>query len=442
MSALKKRLLSHGLLITLLAILTGLLLGGFLLSPSRTLTQEHLRGQTMGTQYSIKFRHPHIDGITAVMQEKVESILDQINRSMSTYDPASELSRLNQHQSTDWIPVSAELLTVLDAALEIGRKSEGAFDITIGPLVNLWGFGPEFRSDQIPDEEAINRLRQQTGQDKLLLDHARGAVRKLHPAIYIDLSAIAKGYAVDQITRLFISSGIEHFMVEIGGEIRAQGSNAQQSAWRIGIEKPRQHAQAVHKILPINNTALATSGDYRNFFEFNGKHYSHLINPVTGWPIENRLVSVTVLADQCMQADAWATALVVLGHEHGLKIAEKLRLPVLFLVNQNGNIQEYASSHFLPERQNNPILIFVATFLIMGLTILAMAIGVLNKRRPLDGSCGGLGRLGLGCDAGCTRPCRKQRPIKPSTSGSVKPHKSLNSGSKYKPDTGHHPRSV
>lgn len=404
-SALKECLFFHRLFITSLVILTvtGLLLGRFLFTPSLSL--ELLKGQTMGTQYIIKFRHPHADGISGLMQEKVESILDKVNRSMSTYDPASELSRLNQNHTTDWIPVTAELLTVLDTALEIGRKSEGAFDITIGPLVNLWGFGPEFRGDQIPDEDEINRLRQQTGQDKLLLDRASGTIRKLNSNIYLDLSAIAKGYAVDQIAQLFTSSGIEHYMIEIGGEIRARGNNAQESAWRIGIEKPQQHTQAVHKILPVKNTALATSGDYRNFFEFNGKHYSHLINPITGWPIQNRLVSVTVLAEQCMQADAWATALVVMGYERGLKIAEKLRLPVLYLVNQDGNIKELASSHYLTERQSNYIPIFAATFLIMGLAILAMAIGIMNKRPPLAGSCGGLGRLGLGCDAGCARHC-------------------------------------
>lgn len=412
MSVLRKYLVTHRKRIILLLILavTGLLLGRLLLTPSLPLI--HLQGQTMGTQYSIKLRHFHGEKMALIMQEKVDSILDGINRSMSTYDPASELSRFNQQQTTDWIPVSAELLTVLDAALEIGQKSEGAFDTTIGPLVSLWGFGPEFRSDQIPSDEEINRLRKQTGQDKLLLDPTNRTIRKLHPDLTIDLSAIAKGYAVDRLAQFFISSEIEHFMIEIGGEIRAQGNNAQGSAWRIGIEKPQPYAQALYKILKVNNIALATSGDYRNFFEFGGKHFSHLIDPATGWPIENHLVSVTVLAEQCMQADAWATALVVLGHERGLKLAEKMGLPVLFLVNQGGNIQEFASSHYPPKERGNNMQIFIATFLIMGLAILAMAIGVLNKRSPLAGSCGGLGRLGLGCDAGCTRSCSNQKHSK------------------------------
>lgn len=407
-STLEKYLFSHRRRIVLLMMLlvTGLL-SWWLLTPSLPL--QHLQGQTMGTQYSIKFRHPSTSEMNAAIQEKVEAILDRINRSMSTYDPTSELSRFNQQRTTDWVAASPDLLTVLDAALKVGRKSEGAFDITIGPLVNLWGFGPEFRSDQIPDKMAINRLRQQSGQDKLLLDHAKGSIRKRHPDIYIDLSAIAKGYAVDQIAQLFLSSGIEHFMIEIGGEVRAHGNNQQGSAWRIGIEKPLPHAQAVHKVLLVDNTALATSGDYRNFFEYDGKHYSHLIDPNSGWPIQSQLISVTVLASQCMEADAWATALTVLGHERGLSLAEKLGLPVLFLLNQDGNIQEVTSSHFPSEKQGNNMQIFIATFLIMGLAILAMAIGVLNKRPPLSGSCGGLGRLGLGCDAGCTRSCPHQR---------------------------------
>lgn len=416
MSALRKYLASHRIRIIFLLILTltGLLLGRLLFIFPLPLI--HLQGQTMGTQYSIKFRHPHGNEIASTTQEKINSNLDRINRSMSTYDSASELSRFNQQQSTEWTPVSTELFTVLEAALDIGRKSGGAFDITIGPLVNLWGFGPEFRSDQIPSDEKINHLRKQIGQDKLRLDQVNRSIRKLHPDVHIDMSAIAKGYAVDQIAQLLISNGIEHFMIEIGGEIRAQGHNAQGSAWRIGIEKPQPYIQTVHKILSIHNTALATSGDYRNFFEFDGKRLSHLIDPVTGWPIENHLVSVTVLAEQCMQADAWATALVVLGHNHGLRLAEKMGLPVLFLVNQDGNIREFVSSQYPLKQEGNNMQIFVATFLIMGLAILAMAIGVLNKRSPLAGSCGGLGRLGLGCDAGCTRPCASRSDSKPQPS--------------------------
>ncbi len=408
MSALKKYLASpYRRIVLLLILVVAGLLGWWLLTPSLPL--QHLQGQTMGTQYSIKFRHPFTSEMTATIQKKVEAILERINRSMSTYDPASELSRFNQQRTTSQVAASPELLVVLDAALKIGRKSEGAFDIMIGPLVNLWGFGPGFRSDQIPDKVTIDRLRQQTGQDRILLDLAKGTIRKHHPDIYIDLSAIAKGYAVDQIAQLFFSSGIEHFMIEIGGEVRAHGNNEQGSAWRIGIEKPYPHAQAIHKVLLVDDTALATSGDYRNFFEYDGKHYSHLIDPNTGWPIESQMISVTVLASQCMEADAWATALTVLGHERGLKLAEKLGLPVLFLLNQNGNIQEFASSHFLSKKQDNHMQIFIATIMIMGLAILAMAIGVLNKRPPLSGSCGGLSRLGLSCDAGCARSCAHQR---------------------------------
>ncbi|MFO7579729.1 MAG: FAD:protein FMN transferase [Nitrosomonas halophila] len=391
------------ILIGMVALLVTALLARAFLSPSPTLSQLH--GYTMGTQYSIKYRHPEALFSPEQAQKQIDSILDTINRTMSTYDQQSELSRLNQATATDWIPISDTLFTVLQAALTIGEQSEGRFDITVGPLVNLWGFGPEFRPEEIPAADAIAAIRQRTGQAMLELDQEIPAVRKAHPNIYIDLSAIAKGYAVDQIAALFDSQGIDHYLVDIGGEIRARGTNAQNNSWQVGIEKPLQHGRSLHRVLPLKNTALATSGDYRNFFELDGRRYSHLIDPTTGWPVENGATSVTVLAESVMLADAWATALLVSGHARGLRIAEQQGLAVLYLVNQNGALMEYTSSHFPDTHHSRFSQIFLATFLVMGLALIAMAIGVLNGRQPIAGSCGGLGRLGLGCDAGCSRPC-------------------------------------
>lgn len=374
-----------------------------------SLTQSHVHGYTMGTKYSVKYRHPEGGFTPDTAQKQIESVLDEINRAMSTYDPESELSRLNRATTSDWIPVSDSLFTVLEAALEIGARSEKAFDITVGPAVNLWGFGPEFHSERIPDKSEIAAVLPAIGQDKLVLDRETHAIRKLHSDIYIDLSAIAKGYAVDRVAEIFDARGIEHYLVEIGGEIRARGTNAQNTPWQIGIEKPHHQygRSAPYKILSLQDTGLATSGDYQNFFEIEGHRYSHLIDPTTGWPVENGASSVTVLAESCMVADAWATALLVLGHERGLTIAEDQGIAVLFIVNQEGVIKGYTSSHFPAERASDFTQIFIATFLVMGLALIAMAIGVIGGRQPLAGSCGGLGRMGLGCEAGCDQSCTK-----------------------------------
>lgn len=372
---------------------------------SAPLPVSQLTGSTMGTGYTVKYRHvsdiPSVEKIHA----EIEQQLAEINQSMSTYDVDSELSRFNRSDSTDWMPVSTPLYTVLAAALEIGRQSKGAFDITIGPLVNLWGFGPENRSQDIPDAEEIAATLERTGHDKLMLDLTAQAVRKTRVDVYVDLSAIAKGYAVDQIATTLERHGIEHYMVEIGGEVRARGANAQQMPWRIGIDKPQTHGHAMQKVLALDNAALATSGNYRNYFMIGERRYMHVIDPATGWPAKSRLASVTVLAETCMLADAWATALLVLGLERGLAMAEQLGLQALFIADRDGVFTEYATSHFESGKTQNYAATFLASFLVMGIAIAAMAIGVVMGRKPIAGSCGGLGRLGLGCDGGCGRPC-------------------------------------
>lgn len=365
----------------------------------------HLTGSTMGTVYAVKYRHVPESSSVSEMQLEIERQLAEINQTMSTYDPESELSRFNRSGSTDWIPVSAPLYTVLKAALEIGSQSKGAFDITVGPLVNLWGFGPQDRTKRIPDAAEIAAVLERTGHDKLILHDTVSAVRKTRADVYADLSGIAKGYAVDQIAVMLERYGIAHYMVEIGGEIRARGTNAQQMPWQIGIDKPQTHGRMVQKVLPLNNTALATSGNYRNYFMIDNRRYMHIIDPATGWPAESRLASVTVLAETCMLADAWATALLVLGFERGMAMAERLGLQALFIADRDGIFTEHATSHFESNDTQSFAATFLMAFLVMGIAIAAMAIGVMMGRKPIAGSCGGLGRLGLGCDGGCSRPC-------------------------------------
>lgn len=292
----------------------------------------------MGTTYSVKYRHGPDAPPLQVIQTEVDALLTGINQTMSTYDPESELSRVNRMRTTDWVPVSASLLAVLKTALEIGAQSEGAFDITVGPLVDLWGFGPGFHPDRIPLEADIAAARARGGPDKLTLGET--AIRKHRPDVFLDLSGIAKGYGVDRIGELLTAHGIEHYMVEIGGEVRVRGLNASDTPWRIAIEKPLPGERSIQGVLGLSDIALATSGDYRNFFEIAGRRYSHTIDPATGRPVDHHLVSVTVLADTSMRADAWATAFMVLGPERGMTIAERIGLPVLFIIERDGQFEE------------------------------------------------------------------------------------------------------
>lgn len=308
--------------------------------PETHVVELHLSGRTMGTTYSVKYRPVPSAPSMKDLQVEVDALLTGINQTMSTHDPESELSRVNRLRTTDWVPTSASLLAVLKAALEIGAQSEGAFDITVGPLVNLWGFGPEFRRDRIPLEADIVAARARSGLDKLILHNTLPVIRKHRPDVFLDLSGIAKGYGVDQVAELMTARGIEHYMIEIGGEVRVRGFKERDIPWRIAIEKPLPGERSVQMVLSLSDIALATSGDYRNFFEVSGRRYSHTIDPVTGRPVDHHLVSVTVLADTSMRADAWATAFMVLGPERGMAIAERLGLPVLFIIERDGQFEE------------------------------------------------------------------------------------------------------
>ena len=323
-------------LIVLLAAGTGF----SLLRPEPPPAELHMSGRTMGTTYNVKYRPTPNTPTVKDLQMEVDALLAEINHTMSTYDPESELSRFNRLRTTDWVPASTSLRAVLKTALEIGAQSEGAFDITVGPLVNLWGFGPEVHPDRVPPERDITAARARSGLDKITLSDTQSAIRKRRPDVFLDLSGIAKGYGVDRVAELMTAHGIDHYMVEIGGEIRVRGLKERETPWRIAIEKPLSGERSVHTMLALSDIALATSGNYRNFFEIAGRRYSHTIDPTTGWPIDNHLVSVTVLADTSMRADAWATAFQVLGPERGMAIAERINLPVLFVIERDGQFEE------------------------------------------------------------------------------------------------------
>ncbi len=305
-----------------------------------------LSGPTMGTRFSVtvvtefEFDQQHL-------QMQIVASLEDVEQRMSTYRSNSEVSRFNHSSSTDWTPVSRELCEAVAEAIEFGDLTDGAFDITVGPLVNLWGFGPDESRNEPPSAEAIDAAIAATGREHLYADCETPAIRKDRADLYIDLSAYAKGLAADEIAALLDSEGIANYLVEIGGDLRARGHNASDAKWRIAIEKPDQPGNAVEKIIHISNLSVATSGDYRNFFEFEGRRYSHTIDPRTGRPVTHDLASVTVLGSSAAFADAMATALMVLGPEAGMAFAERQRIAADFLLRDGSSITERMSTEFM-----------------------------------------------------------------------------------------------
>ncbi len=315
-------------------------------SPRPDLRLYSLGGSTMGTIYSVKIAAPAAQTIeTDLLQREIDALLKDINQVMSTYIPDSELSRLNQALAGVWLPVSHDLMMVLMAAQRISELSGGAFDITIGPLVNLWGFGPEVRPEVLPDSLEIIARQGLVGYKNLLLRPASLEVMKAVSGISCDLSAIAKGYGVDRVVEFLESKNFDHYMVEIGGEVRVRGCNAAALPWRIGISSP-QAGKAIQKVIAPGRASVATSGDYRNYYERDGVRYSHTIDPLSGRPVTHKLASVSVVHASCMMADAYATALDVLGPVKGLRLAEQESLAVFMLVREGSGFREASTPSF------------------------------------------------------------------------------------------------
>jgi thiamine biosynthesis lipoprotein len=260
------------------------------------------------------------------IKEEVEAALIEVNRQMSTYDPNSEISRFNRFDDTTAFRVSAQFVHVLKSALEIYHASNRAFDITVAPLVNLWGFGSNGLISDIPSEVVINNTLKRVGSHNLhILDSIH--IKKRISELSLDLSAIAKGYGVDVVADILIAAELRNFMVEIGGEVVARGLNAQNEAWKIGVDRPKHNllpGQELEAILALRDVAVATSGDYRNYFELNGKQYSHTIDPESGKPVLHNLASTTIITQRCMPADAIATAVMVMGKDKGLEWIESM----------------------------------------------------------------------------------------------------------------------
>ena len=260
----------------------------------------------------------------AAARTAVATALDGVVARMSAYREDSEVTRVNRHRSGTPVPVAADTFAVLALAREVSDASGGAFDVTVAPAVNAWGFGPGGARRVVPERELAG-LRPQLGWQRLALDAATTSVRKSAPDVAVDLSGIAKGYAVDVAARALEALGLADYMVEAGGEIRTRGHNAGGDPWQIAIERPDAVPQRAQRIVPLSGLAMATSGDYRIYFERDGVRYCHEIDPATGRPVRHALASVSVVAPTCGAADAWATALMVLGPERGLALAQAAR---------------------------------------------------------------------------------------------------------------------
>lgn len=421
------------------------LLASCLIAPARVWAESsilELTGPTMGTRYMVKvFDPPQFE---SDIRLEVDALLRRINDLMSTYLESSELSRFNRSTSTDWFEVDAETANVVAFAQSVAEKTGGAFDVTVGPLVNAWSFGPDPRTKTVPDPERLEQLRRVVGFEKLSVRTDPPALRKSTPELQVDLSAIAKGYAVDRVVQLLNDSGAPDVFVEIGGEVRTSGDKDGQW-WKVGIQVPDLANEAVLIAHSLNTGAgndqsMATSGDYRNFFEVDGVRYSHTIDPRTARPIEHALASVSVVAESCMEADAWATALNVVGPDEGQRLAEAEGLSALlirrgaerFELVGTGSLERYSSAagklgeavpNVEPEAGIQSLVVPVITALAFGLILSAMAIGVMFGRRSISGSCGGLGNVrnedgSVSCSL-CSNPADACKELRERMAGSA-----------------------
>jgi thiamine biosynthesis lipoprotein len=300
-------------------------------------SSERIVGETMGTTFDVTVtRTP--EGIRrSDLESTIDAVLTDVNRHLSTYDPVSEISRFNASPASDWIPVSATLLDAVMQSAQVGLATDGAFDITVGPIVKAWGFGSAADDTADPPGSAqLERLGTATGHDKLEARIDPPALRKTMSALQIDVDGIAPGMAVDRIAERFEALGIRDYLVELGGEVRARGRSPAGRAWRVAVETPAAGERRPFALLELDGFAVSTSGDYRDFRDAEGRRISHTIDPRTAAPVTHRLTSVTVVHTSTAMADAFSTALMVLGPEEGMAAARRLGLAALFIERPPG----------------------------------------------------------------------------------------------------------
>lgn len=315
-------------------------------SPAKQTGQQiQLNGNTMGTYYVVKFYSEAVVDEQALKQA-IDTELELVNDLMSTYRPESELMRFNRHDTQQPFSLSEQTRVVIAEALRLAKQTNGVLDVTVGPLTELWGFGAMGRIEHAPSDDDIANARSMVGYNKLTL--AGTKLSKSVAALAVDLSTIAKGYGVDQVAVILEQHGIGNYLVEIGGEMRIKGHKTDSQPWKIAIEKPITSERAVQRILQPGDMGVATSGDYRNYFEEEGVRYSHLLDPRTGKPIQHHTVSVTVLHPSCMTADGYATALNVMAADEALAFANRYNIAALIVVKTNDGFTELVSDTFKP----------------------------------------------------------------------------------------------
>ncbi|PID59678.1 MAG: FAD:protein FMN transferase ApbE [Ignavibacteriae bacterium] len=313
-------------------------------SQQEVLKSYEFTGTTMGTIYSIKIIEKKEASDLESLKIKIDSLLIQVNLQMSTYIDSSEISQFNMLKDTTWFNVSKDFSLVMNQALRISKLTNGYYDVTVGPLVNLWGFGTDRKTKIIPTDEEINIAKKKIGYNYLKVDTVNFKIKKTNKNLYCDLSSIAKGFGVDKVGEFLEEQGLFNYMVEIGGEVRTKGKNQFSEKWHIGISNP--NATDLQQVVNLSGESIATSGDYLNYFEKDGIRYSHLINPKTGKPITHNLASVSVIHEECTIADAFATVIDIMGPEKGMELAQKEKLSVFMIVRKKNKFIELSTKSF------------------------------------------------------------------------------------------------
>lgn len=311
---------------SILLLLTGMFLW---MRPNEGEFQE-FEGSVFGTYYHIKIRGKQADNS---LHEKILETLNKVNNQMSVFKIDSEISQINKYPAKKSVTLSEDMAFLLQNAQTVWKESHGAFDPAIGKLVDLWGFGPN-RKQKTPSSAEIKKVLNQSGMDKLIFSKDYSELSKKNTVVNLNLSAIAKGFGVDKVAETLNREGYLDYIIEIGGEVRASGyKDGKKTPWSIGVASPSIDGKNA-EILQLTNTSLATSGDYRNFYYKNGKRYGHTISPITGYPVEHNLVSVTVIHPLCMLADAYATAFMSMGETEAINLADKLGIQAVFFVEK------------------------------------------------------------------------------------------------------------
>ncbi len=309
-------------------------LAGCAAQPRTVLPETILAGETMGSAWTVKL----VGDLPTTAEELragVQARFDAVDKALSTYKKDSALSRFNRDTSGAWIDIDPELAAVMSYARSLAEESDGAYDLTVGPLVNLWGFGPEPARHDVPDAADIERARAHVGWRRIEVDAAANRARK-EPGVYVDLSSLGKGRGVDRAAEYLEARGVSNYLIDLSGKLRAHGVNTRGAPWRVQVEKPGADDPAgrpnlVPATVALENRSIATAGDYRRFFETGGRHYSHIIDPRTGYPVAHATLSSTAVAADCMQADALATVFMAMAPEAALALANRLQVPALLI---------------------------------------------------------------------------------------------------------------